>query len=194
MVELKPQIWAVWKNWSPFSTLHWKTLFPVFAADVLKPTQEVLEASSGWGAQPPLLQGPLFPPTCPLGQWEPLPRPYYGLMWVWETRSLWSRWNRLYSTEYTQSPLPMRPGTDCTEANTSLSPVPLSRPDHPAPSPRLGSSPYKPLQNPHLRWRKTQLVQGKFKVLSYRKCRLLHLPVYVQLPENGAPICTQLES
>lgn len=25
-------------------------------------------------------------------------------------------------------------------------------------------------------------------------CRLLHLPVYVQLPENGAPICTQLES
>lgn len=26
------------------------------------------------------------------------------------------------------------------------------------------------------------------------KCRLLHLPVYVQLPENGAPICTQLES
>ena len=23
---------------------------------------------------PHLLQGPLFPPTCPLGQWEPLPR------------------------------------------------------------------------------------------------------------------------
>ena len=100
-----------------------------------KPTQRCWRLPLGGSAQPPpaaRATGPSHLPPWAMGALTQKPRwlTHVGM----KLRSLWSRWNRLYSTEYTQSPLPMRPGTDCTEATppSALSPL---QPDHPAPSP-----------------------------------------------------------
>lgn len=152
-----------------------------------KPTQRCWRLPLGGGADPPPAARATVPSHLP--PWAMVHRKPRWLTHVgMKLRSLWSRWNRLYSTEYTQSPLPMRPGTDCTETTppSALSPL---RPDHPCSfSPLSGSSPLiNHLQNPHLRWRKTQLVQGGSKVLSYKKNVVLHLPVSRSTPRKWSP-------
>ena len=155
-----------WTGICPFSTLSWKPCFLGLQQMCWKPTQRCWRLPLGGGAQPPPVARATVPSHLPpwaMGALTQRPRwlTHVGM----KLRSLWSRWNRLYSTEYTQSPLPMRPGTDSTEATppSALSPL---RPDHPAPSPLSpGSSPLinHLHKNPHLRWRETQLGQGGSK-------------------------------
>lgn len=53
-------------NWCPFSNTSLKTLFPVFALNVLEAYPEVLEASS-WVGVPAPCKEPCSHPLAPLG-------------------------------------------------------------------------------------------------------------------------------